>query len=390
VGQVRLVEIQGRTVRVTDFSDHDDTGSTPTETSADLGITGTKLFKFIESGVRRIQTELHIPYFSVWDSLRLSEGCCRALAGYDILHAHFDLVPLGVTLASRKLNIPLILDCEGDWFDEYRQQNRRLNPILEYWARLCQRFCFDTAQAIICVSNELRRHLIEHWQLPPGKLHVLANGVDTKAFASSDNVQVWRQKLGINGEPAVMFVGGFYERHALDELVESFAQVLKVIPSCRLILVGDGPTRGNIQMRVAELDLEESVIWAGRVEHQTIPNLLGLADVVVCPSLETTAGCKTVPLKTSPLKLFEYMAAGKACVATATGQVEEIITHEENGLLVKPGDTNGFAVAIVRLLSAPAERSRIGKNAQQKVLAHHSWRQYGKQLETAYNLEGVD
>ena len=110
---VRLVELQGRnrTVRVTDLSNNHNLNTEPVLTQVQLGVTGTKPFMLLESAIRRLQTELNTPYFSFWDSLRLYEGCYRALGGYDILHAHFDLIPLGTTLASRKLNIPLILDC---------------------------------------------------------------------------------------------------------------------------------------------------------------------------------------------------------------------------------------------------------------------------------------
>ena len=86
----------------------------------------------------------------------------------------------------------------------------------------------------------------------------------------------------------------------------------------------------------------------------------------------------------TPLKLFEYMAAGKAIVATALNQAAEVIQAGHNGLLVEAGDVNGFAEAMLALLNDPVERGRLGQNARRHAVEQHSWEQYTKRLEGIY------
>jgi glycosyltransferase involved in cell wall biosynthesis len=86
----------------------------------------------------------------------------------------------------------------------------------------------------------------------------------------------------------------------------------------------------------------------------------------------------------SPLKLFEYMAAGKAIVASRAGQIAEILEDGQSGLLVAPGDVAAMGQAIVRLIADPALRQRLGDHARQQAVANHSWEQYIERLVQIY------
>lgn len=91
----------------------------------------------------------------------------------------------------------------------------------------------------------------------------------------------------------------------------------------------------------------------------------------------------------SPLKLYEYMAAGKPIVASRCGQIANVIGDGVTGMLVEPGDKITFAHAINRLLDNPAERRRLGENARRQAVAHHSWMGYVRQLEAIYRVSRV-
>jgi glycosyltransferase involved in cell wall biosynthesis len=84
------------------------------------------------------------------------------------------------------------------------------------------------------------------------------------------------------------------------------------------------------------------------------------------------------------MKVFEYMASGKAIVASRVGQVADVIEDGENGILVEPGDPVQLSDALIRLLQNPAERKRLGTNARQQAVANHSWEKYIQQLEDIY------
>src|SRR5687767_15376389 len=103
----------------------------------------------------------------------------------------------------------------------------------------------------------------------------------------------------------------------------------------------------------------------GAIAHSQVPEVLSIADVAVVPSAPVPASLGGTG---TPLKLFEYMAAGKAIVATDLNQAAEVIQNDHNGLLVEAGDINRFSEALLTLLDNPKERDRLGQNARQQAL----------------------
>jgi glycosyltransferase involved in cell wall biosynthesis len=178
-----------------------------------------------------------------------------------------------------------------------------------------------------------------------------------------------------------MWVGGFYPWHDLSLLLESFALILQQRPDARLVLVGDGQTRSSIVDIVTKNGLHHAVIMTGAIAHSQVPEMLSIANVTVVPSASVTASLGGTG---TPLKLFEYMAAGKAIVATAQNQAAEVIQDGHNGLLVEVGDINKFAEAILALLNDPVESVRLGQNARKQAVELYSWEQYTKRLEEIY------
>jgi len=109
--------------------------------------------------------------------------------------------------------------------------------------------------------------------------------------------------------------------------------------------------------------------------------MLSMADIAVVPSAPVPASRGGTG---TPLKLFEYMAAGKPIVATALNQAAEVIQDGHNGLLVEAGDVQGFANAILTLLNDPVERGRLGQIARRQAIELYSWEQYTRRLEEIY------
>jgi len=119
----------------------------------------------------------------------------------------------------------------------------------------------------------------------------------------------------------------------------------------------------------------------GAIRHDRMPEMLSIADVAVVPSAPVPASGGGTG---TPLKLFEYMAAGKGIVATAVGPTAEVIRDGENGLLVEAGDVNGFAGAMLTLLNDSTVRGRLGQNARRQAVEHYSWEEYSRHLEAIY------
>ncbi len=346
-----------------------------------LSLTGTALFKGFESGVRRLQTAVHLPYLAVFDSYRMAEAGRLNLASWDLIHERFNLLALGGAWASRKLGIPLVLEVNADLLEQRKFKGIPERGLRQRYAERATRTCFDTAAKIICISEDLKNHLSDRWKIEASKLTVLPCAADVEAFAPNHTSELVRRGLGLTTEPVVVWVGGFYPWHDLDLLLESFTQVLQRLPSAKLALVGDGPSRPTVARKVLENGLRHAVIMTGAMAHARIPELLSVADVAVVPSAPLPASHGGTG---APLKLFEYMAAGKAIVATAMSQAAEVIQDGQNGLLVEAGDVHGFAEAMLKLLGDPGERGRLGQNARRQAVEQYSWEQYTRRLEQVY------
>jgi glycosyltransferase involved in cell wall biosynthesis len=112
------------------------------------------------------------------------------------------------------------------------------------------------------------------------------------------------------------------------------------------------------------------VAFTGAVGFDEIPELLAACDLCVSPHVPNPDGS---PFFGSPTKLFEYMAAGRAVVASELGQIGDVLEHGRNGWLVPPGDPAALARAVVHLAYEPRLRSTLGRAARSDVLHRHSW-----------------
>jgi glycosyltransferase involved in cell wall biosynthesis len=376
---VSLLALQGRRVLYTEDLEAIRSSNLMNRHFGELGLSGTTSYKLLESGVRRIQTELHLPYLALFDSHRMYEACCKNLSSHDVIHERYNLMALGGAIGSRRLGIPYVLEVNADMIAEREFHGTPERGFRRRFGVWTTRFCFNTAQQIICVSVQLREHLVRKWKVSADKIVVLPNAADTEVFGRGYDVASIKCQLGLTNEPVVMFVGGFYPFHDLPLLVDSFAKVVQKIPEAKLVLVGDGRTRPKVEQMVTNNGLQRSVIMTGAVEHHRVPEMLAIADVAVAPNILFFRGHGG-----SPLKLYEYMAAGKAVVATRTGQVAEVIRDGHTGLLVEPGDVKGFANTIGALLADPGKRQRLGQSARQQAIARHSWEHYAERLVKIY------
>jgi glycosyltransferase involved in cell wall biosynthesis len=196
-----------------------------------------------------------------------------------------------------------------------------------------------------------------------GRVRVVPNGVDVDRFATA------RPNRGpFDADTFVIaFAGLFYPWHGVRNLAEAFAVLHRRRPAARLTLLGDGAEAGAVRALLARHDLEPFVFMPGVVPVDDVPGFLKGADVLASPH---------APVKGfigSPVKVFEYMAAGRPIVASRLAQIGTILKDGETALLVPPGDVEGLAAALERLHDDPALRPRLGQAAQEDSRRNHSW-----------------
>jgi glycosyltransferase involved in cell wall biosynthesis len=179
----------------------------------------------------------------------------------------------------------------------------------------------------------------------------------------------------------VGFVGTFGPWHGVLVLAEAIKLIPAALP-VRFLLVGTGALHEEMkQLLTSEVETGR-VIFYGGVAHEHIPALLDACDVLVSPHVPLAAGAEFFG---SPTKLFEYMAMGKAIVASRLGQIADVLEDEKTALLVEPGDPKQLSAAIMRLLELPNLREKLGAAARQTAVANHTWTRNAQNILDAYN-----
>ena len=162
---------------------------------------------------------------------------------------------------------------------------------------------FSSASHLITVSEKLSSY-VQQLGAAPENIHLVPNGVNLERFAP-----VRRTSSG-SAPFTVGFVGSLKPWHDLEALVEAFRALYESDPECRLLIVGDGPGRASLAEELADSKLGRAVRLQGAVRPSRVPSLLGLMDVAVAPYPDLS------DFYFSPLKVYEYMAAGLPVVTS--------------------------------------------------------------------------
>jgi glycosyltransferase involved in cell wall biosynthesis len=285
-----------------------------------------------------------------------------------VLHSHLFYGSLFASPIGWLCRVPLIIETPHVR-EQWRQGWFKSRFIVD---RLIGRFVHQ----YIAVSEANARYLIEEKRLPARKITVIHNGCDIERF-DPDRLPPsgLRQSLDFGPLDPVLVVAGRLEpQKGHRVLIDALPAVLHAFPQARVVCVGSGSLRSELEARVRKLGLDDSLRFVG---HQSdIPGWLALADLTVLPSF----------YEGLPLVAIESLAAGRPVVATAVDGTPEIVLDGETGLTVPPGDARALAQAICRLLGDPVSRDRLARRGREWVLEHFSAEQQLRQTEILYRI----
>jgi glycosyltransferase involved in cell wall biosynthesis len=234
-------------------------------------------------------------------------------------------------------------------------------------AARAERWALSRADAVLAVSTPLRDYAIS-LGAEPDRVHVVPNGVDAELFKPDEPDLEVRKRWGLDDDPVLGFVGGLRPWHGVEVLPALLDRLVSRYPGLRLVIVGDGPLRGELEHELRERRLARSAVLTGSLPHEEVPALIHQFDVALAPYSRPDHD-----FYFSPLKLFEYMACGVPVVAAALGQIEEVVRDGETGLLYPPGQQDALLAACERLLSDPDLRRRLGMGAAKEIHNHYTW-----------------
>ena len=226
----------------------------------------------------------------------------------------------------------------------------------------CEHKALSHAALRVAVSAEVA-HDVERVAPGPATI-VVANGVDTQLFAVMPTKEIARQQLGIGAaERVVVFTGALRPWHGVDVAIRALADMSQ---DTTLLVAGSGEIQPDLERLATEIGVATRVRWLGHVPHAAMPNVLAAGDVAVAP-YPTLAG-----FGFSPLKLFEYLAAGIPVVGSDIGQVTEALANGRFGTLVEAGDVDAFRAALQTVIGDPNAAARAS-HAREFALSNHAW-----------------
>lgn len=274
--------------------------------------------------------------------------------GYDIVHLHGARAGLLGRIAARLAGVSLIV-----WTMHVFQPD-----ILQGWQRwqlplyllvegvLARGFC----DHIITISNDLRRRTIAWHRVPPPKVTTIYSGVDLTPFDHPSDGNDRRREWGIPLDvPLVCAVGRLYAQKGWPDLLDAIVRVRAHLPQVRLLVVGDGPLRSELETQSARLGLDGCVTFTGY--RSDVADILFASDVFATATLWEGFGKMNV----------EAMAAGKPLVSTNVGPIPEVIGDYQGAILVPPHDPVALSEALLTALNDLPAYASCGEEGRRRA-----------------------
>jgi len=300
-----------------------------------------------------------------WKAARLV-GERLGRGGIDLVYERFHHLQWAGMAAARRHGIPAILEFNAG----VNEAAAFHGAGLAWLARRIEDRTLKAADRVITVSGVLRREVVGRG-VAPERVVAMHNGVSTAHFHPRINGRAFREHHAIGVERVVVgFVGTFAPWHGVELLIEAALDLIPRAPALTFLIVGGRAADERFQAAAARVEgarAADRIRLIGEIPFAEVPFAMAAMDIATIP-WATDYG--------SPMKIFEYMAMGKALVAPDLEVLREVFRPGENALLVARGDAGALAGAIARLAADSALRGRLGAAARADAVEHHDWRHH--------------
>lgn len=271
----------------------------------------------------------------------------------DGLYERYNLLqPAGLWL-KRLYGVPMLLEVNSPLVYE---RSRFGGLALEGLARWSENAVWRGADFVLPVTGVLAK-FVRDAGVPPERIVVVPNGINRARFAAAPDSESAKRAVGLEGRLVLGFTGYVREWHGLEAVIDVVADS-DPAQGLHLLLVGDGPARPVLEKHAAMRGVADRLTITGIVGRDDVARYVAAFDVALQPKVQPYA---------SPLKLFEYMALGRAIIAPATENIAEILRDGHDALLFDPESPQSFRAALERLCGDPALRRRLGEAARRTI-----------------------
>jgi glycosyltransferase involved in cell wall biosynthesis len=235
-----------------------------------------------------------------------------------------------------------------------------------WFLRFFEEGMLHRARRIIAVSHFTKWELTNYYKIPPGKIKVIHNGVDTHKFQPAQDKRRIKQELGFSPDDiAIVSVGRLYARKGLFTLIESMPAVVKRFPKAKFIVSGKGQSDEMHKLigYAEKIGVRNNLVFTGYYPDKKLPLLYQAADVFAFSTF----------YEHHPFAVLEALSTGLPVVTTWVGGIPETIQNGKNGFLVEPFNAKHFSDKIIYLLEHPAEAAEMGQLARKTILEQYDW-----------------
>ncbi len=263
----------------------------------------------------------------------------------DILHVHYAIPHAAVAYMAKKIlltegyYIPFVTTLHGTDITLVGT-NKAFAPVVT--------FSINKSDGVTAVSESLRQQTLDTFDVE-GEIEVIHNFVDLKRFYRG-NVDHFKKAIAPDGERILVHMSNFRKVKRVDDVIKVFHKVHQQMP-CKLLLIGDGPERRNMETLCRELCLCDDIRFLGK--QDAVEDLLSLADLFILPSKKESFG----------LAALEAMACEVPVISTNTGGIPEVNIHGETGFLADLGDVDTMAKYAIEILEDEEKLKAFRKNA---------------------------
>ena len=290
----------------------------------------------------------------------------------DLIYERYNLFMIAGIIVSRLFRTPLFLEINAPLA---RERSAFGGLFLKRFGAWIERQTWQNAELVLPVTEVLGQ-IVSAAGVPQEKMFIIFNGAEEQYFelVSRDEAKA---KLGLSEKTVLGFTGFVREWHGLEPVIDVLTDPQSPA-NLHLLLVGDGPALVALKRRAEQLGVSSKVTFAGLLTRTELPTYVAAFDIALQPKAVEYA---------CPLKLIEYMAAGKAIIAPDQPNIREII-NEDQALLFEPRSEEAFREAVLTLAKDIALRESLGRAAQQSALKRgFTWLENGRRISRLYEQE---
>ncbi len=271
----------------------------------------------------------------------------------DILYERYNLYMVAGALLRRRFQIPLLLEVNAPLVEERLNHGGLGLPWLARWA---EGTVWRAADYVLPVTQVLAGY-VEAYGVPKQNIVVLPNGINKLHFSGVPTNAAAKSELGLSGRLVLGFTGFVRDWHGVDKVIRWLADG-EMSANAHLLVVGDGPARKALEQLAQTIGIASRVTFTGVIAREQVPGYIAAFDIALQPAVVAYA---------SPLKLFEYLALGRAIIAPDTANLREVLVDGRNALLFSVDKKGALEAALTRLCGDEVLRERLEVGARETI-----------------------